>query len=115
MIQFAHNSALQQIGLIHQLATRMSLIIGGDKMDYVIHKGIAPPVGRPELRRRRKVMDMVRLARHMEIGDCVELTLSDANTFRTVMVALGQGVMCVTDGWRCKTRGKILAFKVSAA
>jgi hypothetical protein len=93
----------------------MSLTIGRDKMDYVIHKGVELPTGRPEKRRHRKVMDMVRLARHMEIGDCVELTLSEAATFRTVMLALGQGVMCVTDGWRCRTRGKTLAFKVSAA
>jgi hypothetical protein len=46
----------------------------------------------------------------MEEGDAVELTQAEAQTFRVILEALGNS--CVSDGWRCKTVGKTLVFKL---
>ena len=82
-------------------------------MSYIVHKGLPPPAGRPDKQNRsNKLPELIALAARMQMGDAVELTLSEANTLRTILLA--QGFVCRTDGWRCQTRGKVLAFKLWA-
>lgn len=80
-------------------------------MRHIIHCGMEPPAGRPDKTIRSKLPGLIATAKEMALGDCVELTLSEAGTFRIILLAMGYE--CRTDGWRCKTRGKILAFKMN--
>ena len=74
-----------------------------------IQKGLRIPTGRPA--KRQNLNALVALAREMQPGDAVALRLSDANVMRIILVA--QGFDCVTDGYACTERGKILVFKLA--
>lgn len=77
-------------------------------MEYTVTRGLQPPVARGE--RRYKLTALIDLAKQMRVGDAVALRLSEAQTFRIILAALGYE--CVTDGYRCKEPGKTLAFKL---
>jgi len=75
---------------------------------FTIHKNLPIPKGRGS--REQTLKNLITLANTMNVGDAVELSLSETNTFRTVLRTLGYE--CITDGWRCPNPTKILAFKV---
>lgn len=78
-------------------------------MAYEVIHSLQPPLGRPQ---RRKSLDaLVEVANAMSVGDAVVLTLSEANVLRTILAA--QGFSCVTDGYRCNAKGKLLVFKLA--
>jgi hypothetical protein len=78
-------------------------------MKYQIISGLKEPIGRPI--KRTSLDDLIELAREMKVGDAVPLTLSESQTFRVILNALGY--RCLTDGYRCEVPGKILTFKLS--
>jgi len=77
-------------------------------LNYQVLSGLKAPIGRPV--KRQKLDDLIKLAQTMEVGDAAILSNSEAQSFRTILNALGFD--CVTDGYRCEVRGKTLAFKL---
>ena len=77
-------------------------------MNYAVLKGKIPHCARPS--KRTKLDDLIALAKEMETGDAAVMSSADAQTFRTILNTLGFD--CVTEGYRCETRGKTLAFKI---
>jgi hypothetical protein len=69
-----------------------------------------PPEARGGEYPRAKLLAILNLALAMEVGDCAEISLPEAGTLRVMLLAMGY--RCQTDGWRCDTKGKILAFKL---
>jgi len=67
-----------------------------------------PPIPRP--RKRTRLDDLVSLAKSMEPGDAVLLTMSEAQIMRYILVA--QGFDCATDGYRSPDKPRILVFKL---
>ena len=78
----------------------------------VIHKGLNPTANHPT--EFSKVNWLCNIADQMEVGDAVELTMSESGTMRVILQA--RGFKCVTDAWQCKTktndRRMILVFKL---
>lgn len=83
-------------------------------MGYTVHADLQAPIDRGlsgPARAGRKILGLLDLARMLPAGHCVELSLAETQTFRIILMA--QGYHCRTDGWRCKTRGKVLVFKIA--
>ncbi len=79
-------------------------------MKYDVLRGLRPPIGRPL--KRQSLIQLIELAKSMELGDAAVLTNSEAQVFRYILA--GMGYLCLTDGYRCDVRGKTLAFKLDA-
>jgi hypothetical protein len=83
-----------------------------DCYDYMILRRMVPPIPRPTpVGRGDTLQALILCANQMAVGDAVVLSNSEAQTFRVILAA--QGFLCVTDGYRCPQRTKLLAFKLA--